>query len=279
MSRSALYVYAVVPDTQRPFWGAIGLDGASVRSVAGAGCAALVHDAPAAAYQGTDDQIKVWLLEHVRVVERAWEECGTVLPVAFNTLVDGRDDLSAEARLHHWLCDAASRLAARLMALRGRVELKVAITLDAVASADDDPEVQALRSDLAGKPAGLRRLLERKVERLEQQQANKLADRLYREYRRRIAMHAEELIEQRRTRSQDGSIPVLTVAVLLPATGVEALGAELAAFHAAEPRIRIRFLGPWPPYSFAHLERFPLPPATARPTELIGRPSAADASL
>ena len=254
MSGGALYVYAIVPapvsdDAVR---GLAGIDGHPVRALAcAAGVGALVHDGEPIPYQGPDDAVKRWILEHSRVVEHAWEHAGTVLPVTFNVLVRGEGEETAEERLLAWLRREAGSMREALSRLRDRQELRVEITLDRSAASAADPEVQALRAEMASKPTGLRRLLEKKAEQVERQAADRLADRLYPEYRRRIAGHAEELAEQRRSHVPPGRVPVLHAAVLARRDAVEALGADLARMQEEQPAVRIRFLGPWPPYSFA----------------------------
>lgn len=256
MSDSALYVYAVVPASapNEALEGLTGIEGRAVRRIESPGeVAALVHDGDPVPYQGADEDVKRWVVEHSQVVERAWEAWGTVLPVTFNVIVKGDDTSSAGDRTRAWLEGSAEPLGQRLDALRGRVELRVEIDLDRAEAARSEPEVRALRGEIAEKPQGLRRLLERQLEQVEKEAVERTADRLYPEFRRRIASHAEDLVENRRARPAPGRVPVLSVAVLAPHGAVEGLGSDLARIQAEEPAARIRFLGPWPPYSFAEV--------------------------
>lgn len=256
MKGEALYVYAVVPVPvpDEALEGLTGIEDRHVRRIeSSGGVAALVHDGAPVPYQGPDEEVKGWILEHSRVVERAWEALGTVLPVTFNVIVKGDDTSSASDRVRTWLAGSATPLRQRLDALRDRVELRVEIGLDRAEAARSEPEVWALRGEMAEKPAGLRRLLERRLEQVEKEAVERIADRLYPELRRRIASHAEDLVENRRARPAPGVVPVLSVAVLAPRRAVERLGAELARIQAEQPAARIRFLGPWPPYSFAEV--------------------------
>lgn len=256
MSGSALYVYAIVPapvpgSTLAPL---VGIDGQGVHLVESpGGVAALVHEAPPVPYQGPDETVKRWILEHSQVVEHAWEMAGTVLPVTFNVLVRPEGDETAGDRLRAWLEAHAAPMRETLNRLRGRVELRVEVSLDRAAASVDDPEARALRDELRGKPPGMRRLLEKKAEQLERQAADRLADRLYPEYRRRVAACVEDLTEPRRSPLAPGSVPVLSAAVLVRRDEVARMGAELARIQEEQAAARIRFLGPWPPYSFAEL--------------------------
>lgn len=254
MSGAALYVYAIIPAKGDLAESLTGIERRPVRLIeAGSGLAALVHDAEPIPFQGPDEQVKGWIVEHSSVVERAWEALGTVLPVTVNVIVKGDATASAEERLRAWLEQSEASLRQRLDALRDRVELRVEVALDRGEAARSDPESAALRTELAAKPPGLRRLLERKLEQAEKGAVERLADRLYPDLRRRIASHAEDLVENRRTRPAPGLVAVLSMAVLVGRQGIEALGTELAEIQTELPAARIRFLGPWPPYSFAEV--------------------------
>jgi hypothetical protein len=250
----ALYVYAVIPDIGRRDWGAIGLDGAVVRTEGDGTLAALVHDVPAARpYEGDDERVRAWVLQHSRVVEQAWEAAGTVLPVSFDVLVRGDEEMPAERRLSSWLHDARDRLTAGLDRLRDRIELKIEIgfpdTAPRHASADRPPV------------GGLQRLHEKGRELQRQQVLDRRADDLYRVVRRELASRAEDLVEHHRSRPE-GLMPVFSGSVLVPRNQMDEVGRELARLQAREPDLVIKYLGPWPPYSFADAVQQSIPPGT-----------------
>lgn len=251
--KDSVYVYCVIPDVNREDWGQVGIDGARVYAVAQDGLAALVHDMPAVPYQGPDDHVKRWVLEHSDVVEEAWRTAGTVLPITFNVIVRGDSAVTAERRLLDWLAGNTAALASRLDALRDRVELRVEIDLRVEASAMEDPAVAALQLEIPGKPAGLRRLLEKKLEQMMRDAANRAADSLYRDFRRQLASVSEEIVDVKRNRPSVGHVTVLAASLLASRAAVEAVGAKLAAIKAENPAVNVRFLGPWPPYSFANV--------------------------
>ena len=110
-----------------------------------------------------------------------------------------------------------------------------------------------MRAEMQERPAGVQRLLGKRLEQRERQWAEELTDEVYPEYRRRLAGLVEDLVENRSSRPEPGQVPVLSFAVLVPKEQTEAVGLELAQIQAEQPAVRIRFLGPWPPYSFAEL--------------------------
>lgn len=253
----ALYLYGVVSGAVPELaLGAIGLDNNEVVAVSETtvGLTVLAHAAPARPYQGPEPDVRRWVLEHTRVVERAWDDLGTVLPMTFNVLVSGADGESAETRVRQWLRRAGPALSTRLAAVHGRAELWVEIELDPSA-VDLGPELRRQREELAQNAPGLRRLLGKRLEQRQRHGASQLADILYPEYRRRILSIAEEVAERRtrHTSAETAGVSVLSVAVLVPRSQVDALGAELSAIQQEQPGVRVQFLGPWPPYSFSEL--------------------------
>jgi len=248
MTKPALYVYAVIPDIGRRDWGRIGLDEAQVRAESAGPVAALVHDVPAGRpYQGPDAQVREWVLQHSRVVEQGWEAAGTVLPVSFDVLVSGDDVTPAPQHLRRWLEDTQTTLTAALERFRDRVELKIELGFRSVAenAAANTPEPTAIT--LAG---GRERLLEKKRALERAEALHRRADDLYQTVRRRLAGQAEDLVEHRGGQAA-GTVTVFRGSLLVPRAGIERVGAELAQLQRETPDLVIRFLGPWPPYSFA----------------------------
>ncbi|GAA2388136.1 gas vesicle protein GvpL [Streptomyces glaucosporus] len=263
MTERALYVYALVPHRPDAADGVTGIDGLPLRllEAPGTGVAALVHDADPAPYQGADDEVRRRVAEQDAAVVAVWERTGTALPMTFNVLVapgtspgtspGGRR--SAEERLREWIASRADGLRSRLEALAGRAELRVEITVDRAASARDDERARSLETEMAERSPGLRRLLARQLEQVRRESSERLADALYSDVRHRLLAVAEDLRERSRSVRDADEINVLSAALLVRRPDIEAVGAVLAAVRDEQPAARIRFLGPWPPYSFADL--------------------------
>lgn len=114
-------------------------------------------------------------------------------------------------------------------------------------------EVQQMKADMAERAPGVRRLLEKRLEKTEKELTDQAADRLYPGTRSRVAAHCLEIAEYRKPSREAGLVPILTASCLVDASNTQALGAELTAIQEEEPAANIRFLGPWPPYSFADM--------------------------
>ncbi|MGV9288287.1 GvpL/GvpF family gas vesicle protein [Streptomyces sp. NPDC003719] len=252
---TALYVYALLPDRQGAADGVTGLDGRPLRLVAveGTGVAALVHDADPAPFQGADDQVRRWVAEQSGAVTTVWERAGSLLPMTFNVLVDGdtASGRSAEQRLGDWIREQREDVTGQLRALSGRCELRVEITLDRAAAATaDGPAADPEGTEGDTRSPGLRRLLAKQREQREKNAAGQLADTLHAGIRRRLLAVAEDLRDRAPARRTPGETDVLCAALLVRHEDIDAVGAVLSDAQAGRPGLRIRFLGPWPPYSF-----------------------------
>ncbi|MFI2364116.1 GvpL/GvpF family gas vesicle protein [Promicromonospora sp. NPDC019610] len=250
MTGDHLYLYGIVPAAP-PDLGT-GIDGATLHALAGPdGVTAVVHEHDGGPYQGPDVDVRRWAVEHSVVVERVWRTAGTVLPASFNVIVAPTVDTPAGQRLTAWMETHATPLRQRLDALRGRVELHVEISLDRHETAQEHPDVTAALADLGTRPPGVQRLLRKRVDQLEREITEARARDRHAVYRRRLAAVSEGLDENRRAHLAAGTSLVLSVALLVPADDVRGVGTVLTAIQGEEPAARIRYVGPWPPYSFA----------------------------
>lgn len=248
-----LYVYAVVAGGD--YTPAVtGIDGSALHMVGrDTGPRAVVHRHTQGPFDGPDDSVRRWVLEHSEVIDDAWQNSPALLPVSFNVIVrsDPETEATASQQLEHWLDDSAETLSRRLEELRDTSELRVELSLDGSLLEEVDAEVGDMRTEMESRPAGVRRLLEKRLEKTEKEIVDRAADRIYPEIRARIAAHCLDIEEHRSTSRESGLTPVIMASCLVRGTEITALGAELTALKKAQPALSIRFLGPWPPYSFA----------------------------
>lgn len=250
-----LYVYGIIP-AGSPAPAVAGIDGAELQTVtAPSGLAAVVHTHRSGPYEGPDEDVKRWVLAHSDVVDDCWNRAGAVLPVSFNVIVRPSERTGAPAidQLTEWLDGSAGELSQKLGELAGTSELRVEITLDQHAKAADHAAVRELRAEMETRPAGVRRLLEKRLDKLEKQITDQAADELFPASRARIAAHCLQIQGYTPSSRTKGAISVLSVACLVDEPQIGALGAELAEIRDEIPAADIRFLGPWPPYSFVDL--------------------------
>ncbi|NDK33168.1 GvpL/GvpF family gas vesicle protein [Nesterenkonia haasae] len=255
MTAQTLYVYAIVPaDSPAPT--GTGIDGAPLHTVNSAQVSAVVHTHHSGPYEGPDEDVKRWVLEHSDVIEDCWSHASSVLPVSFNVIARGSDDAGATAadQLKSWLDDAGDDLSQRLADLAGTSELRVEITLSTEEFPQHDPTVTQLTADLEEKPPGVRRLLEKRLQKVQKQVTDAAADQLYPEYRARLAAQCLQLQDYASAHRPAGTVSVLSAACLVDSAHISRLGAELTSIQEETPSAHIRFLGPWPPYSFVDID-------------------------
>lgn len=259
MSTTGLYVYAIIPAaglaaSDLP----TGINNHTLHLVETDGLAAIVHESDPEPYQGPDSDVKRWILEHSDVVDAAWQKTGTILPMTFNVIVAPGEDTQQrpDHRLIEWLSESADTIRTHLEKLRDRVELRVDISLDEDTATADDSELLELREGIDTRPAGVQRLYRKRLEERTRNVAERIADDLYPQIRKRLVALAEDLSENTRPGRELGSVTVLNASLLVHQDAVDAVGLELADIRDNQPGAHIRYLGPWPPYSFSDLPEF-----------------------
>jgi hypothetical protein len=242
--RGTVYVYGVLAEAEARALSVKGVEGAEVRTLSRAGLAALVSDLEAEALTAAKE-----VRAHWRVLEEASTDV-TVLPVRFGTVMES-DDAVGEQLLE----PNAEDLVALLRELSGRVQLSVKADyeqdqlLRGIVS--ESPHVAALRERLQGLPeeAGyydrirLGELVSSEIERRRE------ADRV-------LALERlEPLAVSAREESVSGAEGAFNLAFLVERDRVDPFSAAVRKLaDETGERLRIRYVGPLPPYSFAHAE-------------------------
>ncbi|MFL5866632.1 MAG: GvpL/GvpF family gas vesicle protein [Thermoleophilaceae bacterium] len=242
--RGTVYVYGVLSEAERRTVSVEGVEGAAVRTVSGAGLAALVSDLEAETLTAAKE-----VRAHWRVLEEA-STAATVLPVRFGTVME-----SDEAVRRELLEPNAERLVALLGELGGRVQLSVKADYDedellrrVVA---DSPHVAALRERLKGLPeeAGyydrirLGELVSSEIEHRREEDRARALGRL------------EPLAVSAREEAVSGVEGAFNLAFLVDRDRVDSFSAAVRSLaEETGERLRVRYVGPLPPYSFTDAE-------------------------
>jgi hypothetical protein len=240
---TVVYVYGVLPASERPPAGlaGVGREGNPVRHVTASKVAAIVSDVSRVPL-GRGQDIRA----HWRVLDDAVTR-SAVLPLRFGTVMESdaavRDD---------FLAPNEDRLTAQLAGLEGKVQLSVrgsyreeALLRDVVQSA---PAVQRMRERTQKLPQAaayydmirLGELVAAEIDRCREHDTGLVVERLS---RLAVASHADA-----HTTSESG----VNAAFLVERERVDAFAAAVQELHAeVGERIRLRCVGPLPPYSFA----------------------------
>ena len=241
MPDGAVYVYGVVPASERAASDAVGVGGAKVRRVEDGGLAAVVSDLQQEALSAPRE-----VRNHWRVLEEIGESA-TVLPTRFGTVMES--DRAVRERL---LGSNAQHLEHLLRDLAGRAQLNVTGRYEEERLLHEvvrrSPEVAALRERVRSVPreAGyydrirLGELVAAEIARCREQDASAALERLE---RIAVAARAEE------PRTADAAF---NLSFLVERARIDAFSAAVAVLQEQfGERIRIRYVGPLPPYSFA----------------------------
>ena len=241
---SLVYVYGVLSASDAASASETGVDGSAVRVIAHDGLAALVSDVHGDALAAARE-----VRAHWRVLEEASKDA-TVLPVRFGTVMDGEDAVRRQL-----LELNADRLDGLLRELAGRVQLNVKGEYDEDALLRDvvtrSRAITALRERVRTTPdaAGyydriqLGEMVAAEVARRREDDAQSALARL------------QPLAVGARAEQPSGSAQAFNLAFLVERDSVEGFGHAVAELgEQVGERIRIRYVGPLPPYSFADLD-------------------------
>jgi hypothetical protein len=239
-----VYVYGVLSASEKDATSVAGVENAGVRTIRHAGLAALVSDVGGGALAAAKE-----LRAHWKVLEEA-STGATVLPIRFGTVME-----SERAVREQLLEPNAERLVGLLRELSGRVQLSVKGDYDEERLLRDvvnsSPDVAALRERLRDLPeaAGyydrirLGEIVAAEIDRRREGDRELALDRLA---PLAVSARSEEL--SRAEGAFNLAFLVEADRVEQFSAGVRKLGAELGE------RVRIRYVGPLPPYSFAEAE-------------------------
>ena len=118
------------PERAREELGPIGLDGARVYVLWQGEIGALVHDCPPEPYQGDTETMMGCVNTHNDVIDRAWAEAGSILPMRFDVIVRPDEGHTADENVRRWLEEEHSNFKIKLDEFRDKVELGVQLLWD-----------------------------------------------------------------------------------------------------------------------------------------------------
>jgi hypothetical protein len=213
---------------------------------------AVVHRCEAKPYKTKDkEKAGEWILTHQYVIDLATKECGTIIPLTFDTIFKGDDET-----VKQWLREEYHELKTMLEKLEGKAEYGVQIFVEndfVEKIPEENEEIQRLKKEIEHKPKGTAYLLRKKLE-----------GKLELERKALIDKHANNLYNQIKTLAYDvklnstkkevpekwkGKQMILNLACLAPKNNIQSLGNMLGEVNKRNG-LAVRFTGPWPPYSF-----------------------------
>jgi len=249
------YLYCIADSSEGGSLGEIGIQENDVYAISFRDLSAVVHNCPAEPYASEKPEIvKEWVMAHQKVVDAAWKRFSTVIPIGFDTIIQGEVDADPEASTKKWLRDDYENLMRKMEKIRGKAEYGVQIFWDrrvaAEKATEESPEIKQLTDDIPSKPRGLAYMYRQKLEGLLRNEVERHVDRYFREFYEKIAAHVDDVRVEKTKKAEDpGQHMLLNLSCLLPREGSQKLGDELEKIDALNG-FSVRYSGPWPPYSF-----------------------------
>ena len=249
------YLYCIADSSEAVSLGNIGIEENEVYSIPYKDLCAVIHNCPATPYESEDKEIvKEWVIAHQKVVDAAWEKLGTLIPIGFDTIIQGNAAVEPEENMKKWLGDDYDNLKAKIEKVRDRAEYGVQLFWDrktiAKKVSDESPEIKALNEEIKSKPKGIAYMYRQKLEALLKKEIEERADRYFKEFYGKITPHADDVhVEKTKKTEDEDKQMLLNLSCLLPKEGSKGLGEELEKIDAIEG-FSVRYTGPWPPYSF-----------------------------
>lgn len=257
--RQGLYLYCVVPSHERQGlppkgraskgFGTAGISGKAVYPLNYRNLALVVHDCPPIPYNSSNPKkVAEWIKTHHQVVDRAWEAYGGVLPFSFNMIVRETPKENAFDNAIHWLETNYDLIQTRIKELNGKAEFGIQIFWDRERAAqkflENDSLLLSLQNELKSKGKGAQFLIQEKM----QKTLRLILERQGTQYTQEILDKVKNAVfDYKIEKVKEGEILAFSC---LAEKENPAVGERLAEIEKSG-QLKVRFAGPFPPYSFA----------------------------
>lgn len=253
-SLSAYYLYGVAECSDNPGLEFTGIEGKKVYLFRNKELAAVVHRCAPQPYETKEEELaKEWIEKHNEVLEECMKNFSAVLPYTFNTILHDPGESEPGAVIRDWLEKEAAQLKSKLNKVRNNQEYGIQLLWDPKPVAEEleqsDQELAALKQDMAEKTRGAAYMQKEKLEKLVKDRMESLAAARHRELMERIRPLCADYKVEKNKKIGDGFEMIGNWSCLVEPGRVEELGSALEE-GANKKGYKVRFTGPWPPYSF-----------------------------
>lgn len=250
-----IYLYCIADGNEKINLGKIGIDGSEVYALPCQEISALVHNCESRPYESEDkDTVKAWVMTHQKVVDCAWQRFGTVLPLAFDTIIIGEEGIDPKENMKKWLQKDYQNLKEKLNKVKDKQEFGIQVLWDPQVIvekvAQETPEIKKLKEELETKPPGTAYMYEQKIKNLLSKEMEKKADEYFKDFYGKIKKEVDDIHIDKTKKVDDNLQMLMNLSCLVVKENVQRLGRILEEIK-KESGFVIRFTGPWPPYSFA----------------------------
>ncbi|WP_440955496.1 gas vesicle protein GvpL [Methanosarcina sp. Mfa9] len=251
------YLYSILDRGIEASFTQPGVNNGRVYTVVHEGIAAVVHACnekigPAA----SEEEGRKWLLQHIRIVDMITEKFGTVIPFTFGTILKG-DDKSVQ----EWLAKNYADLNVEFCRFEGKAEYLVQIFYEQEVFSGEalqaSPGLQKLSDKISSLPRGTAYLFEKQLEQRIKEEIEVRVSGLAAEFEAGIRKYADEVrADEKKPKVPDeykGKKMFVALSCLVSDSRVRELGELLDRINSCKG-LCVRFIGPWPPFSFVGLQ-------------------------
>jgi hypothetical protein len=247
-----LYLYGLTDTGISVSLGKIGIDGCEVYTIPHEGISAIVHNSPLEPYKSDDNEdVKIWVKTHQRVLDIATERFGNIMPFGFDTIILPKDNASAKDALMNWLSDEHDDILKKMDKIKGKKEYGGQIFYVPTAFGEkierESEEVKRIKEEIASKPPGLAYMYKQKLENIVKVELNTLMDAYFKNFYKKIKDTSDDIKVEKVKKADDGMVMMMNLSVL--ERDEKALGSVLDEIE-REKGFTVHFTGPWQPYSF-----------------------------
>ncbi len=126
MSNNALYIYGIIRTNKN--WKERGIKESNVFLINEGKFSAIVHRCEEKPYNSANPiEVKDLILAHNRILDKAMEDFGAVIPLSFNTIIKTSEEKTAEENLRSWLKDNEENLLEIWDKINGKKEYGIRI--------------------------------------------------------------------------------------------------------------------------------------------------------
>lgn len=252
MSGDALYVYGVVKCELDSDWQETGIKGQKVYLICKGNFSALIHDCQEEPYLSENpEEIKQMIIAHNRILDQALEDFGGVIPLSFNTIIKGGNDLPS-FRVEKWLSDDQEKLERIWRKIKGKREYGIRVYYaknKLLEESSKRKEVKKIEDAAEGKGEGLGYLLQEKAKSKVQEIFQNKIGELKQEFYNGIKKITEEIVANpSRISLEEEKDLLLSLSVLIEEKQIEGIKEFLEQKKAENFSYYVA--GPFAPYSF-----------------------------
>lgn len=252
---TGLYLYGIARCPTSVRFEAMGIDRGDVFTIAYRDLSAIVHTCPARPYESNDKAVvQEWVMVHQNVINRVSEQCGTVMPFSFDTIIKPDGDKSAREMLILWMTGEYDGLESKLRKIAGKSEYGVQIFYTPLGIseriADTNPAIKKLQEETKSHGPGTEYMIRQKIEQELKSSLEVAVRSLVQDCYQRIKDSCDDIRMEPIKKSTDPDEKMLlNCSCLASDENYLRLGEVLETIQ-HRPGLKVRFTGPWQAYSF-----------------------------